>query len=142
LPTNDIDPDLVYKLNSDIVNTAQIKINGLQRFVPREGSYFRTVQPNMYISRENSSISKYQNAYRYFGGHIYMYNFGLYSDMHKPSGEMDASRVDNMTLQLTMNPYATDIRTPKQVYDYTFYIYAVNYNTLRIASGMAGLVYV
>lgn len=142
LPTNDIDPDLVYKLNSDIVKTAQIKINGLQRFVPREGSYFRTVQPNMYISHENSSISKYQNAYRYFGGHIYMYNFGLYSDMHKPSGEFNISKTDYVNLQLTMNPYATDISNPDLIYDYTFYIYAVNYNTLRIASGMAGLVYV
>lgn len=141
LPTNDIDPNSIYKLNSDIVKTAQIKINGLQRFVPREGSYFRTVQPNMYISRENSSISKYQNSYRYFGGNIYMYNFCLYSDIHKPSGELNVSRVDNIILSLTMNPYATDIADPKKVYDYTFYIYAVNYNTLRIASGMAGLVF-
>jgi hypothetical protein len=142
LPTNDIDPDLVYKLNSDIVKTAQLKMNGLPRFTIRDGSYFRTVQPNMYISSENSSIAKYQNNYRYYGGHIYMYNFALYTDKHDPSGTLNVSKVDNINLLLTMNPYATDVATPNNIYDYSFFIYAVNYNTLRIMSGMAGLAYI
>jgi hypothetical protein len=96
----------------------------------------------MYISAENSAISKYQNNYRYYGGHIYMYNFALYADRHDPSGSLNISRVDNMNLLLTMNPYATDVETPNYIYDYQFFIYAVNYNTLRIASGMAGLAFI
>ena len=142
LPTNDIDPDLVYKLNSDIVKTAQIKMNGLQRFTPREGSYFRTVQPNNFISSENSSIAKYQNNYRYYGGHIYMYNFALYADKHEPSGSLNVSKLDNIHLLLTLNPYATEITNPNKIYDYSFFIYAINYNTLRIMSGMSGLAHI
>jgi hypothetical protein len=71
-----------------------------------------------------------------------MYNFALYADKHEPSGTLNVSKLDNINLLLTLNPYATDITNPNKIYDYEFFIYAVNYNTLRIMSGMSGLAHI
>ena len=60
---------------------------------------------------------------------INVYSFALKPEEHQPSGTCNFSRID--TAQLVTN---ADLATSD-------YIYAVNYNVLRIMSGMGGLAY-
>jgi hypothetical protein len=61
---------------------------------------------------------------------IYVYSFALNPEEHQPSGTCNFSRIDNATLQLT-NVSVTGVLK----------VFAVNYNVLRIMSGMGGLAY-
>jgi len=60
---------------------------------------------------------------------IGVYSFALKPEEHQPSGTCNFSRIDSAQLKVT-HTTATD-----------FTIYAVNYNVLRIMSGMGGLAY-
>jgi hypothetical protein len=61
---------------------------------------------------------------------INVYSFGLKPEEHQPSGTCNFSRIDNAKLDFTgTQPDASQT------------IYAVNYNVLRIMSGMGGLAY-
>ena len=65
-----------------------------------------------------------------FKGLINCYSFALKPEEHQPSGTCNFSRIDNAKLMFTggTNPTIANI-------------YAVNYNVLRIMSGMGGLAY-
>jgi len=60
---------------------------------------------------------------------INVYSFGLKPEEHQPSGTCNFSRIDNAQLITGVTLSTTDN------------IYAVNYNVLRIMSGMGGLAY-
>jgi hypothetical protein len=62
---------------------------------------------------------------------INVYSFGLKPEEHQPSGTCNFSRIDNAKLDITT---AGGMGTGDT-------IYAVNYNVLRIMSGMGGLAY-
>ena len=70
-----------------------------------------------------------------FRQYIYSYSFALSPEEHQPSGTCNFSRIDNAVLQLTYNK---DVETAAAL---NLNIYAVNYNVLRIMSGMGGLAY-
>ena len=57
-----------------------------------------------------------------------MYSFALNPEEHQPSGTCNFSRIDNAQLVSTGTQNADTI-------------FAVNYNVLRIMSGMGGLAY-
>ena len=63
---------------------------------------------------------------------IAVYSFALKPEEHQPSGTCNFSRIDNA--QLTVD-YASGVD------DEARDVYAVNYNVLRIMSGMGGLAY-
>ena len=68
--------------------------------------------------------------------YIYTYSFALSPEEHQPSGTCNFSRIDNAVLQLDYTgvpALATE--------NLNLNIYAVNYNVLRIMSGMAGLAF-
>ena len=58
-----------------------------------------------------------------------MYSFALKPEEHQPSGTCNFSRIDNAVLNYTA------------VSEGKFRAYAINYNVLRIMSGMGGLAY-
>jgi hypothetical protein len=60
---------------------------------------------------------------------INLYSFALKPEEHQPSGTCNFSRLDNAKLSTASGLSPSDN------------IYAVNYNILRIMSGMAGLAY-
>ncbi len=64
--------------------------------------------------------------------YIYTYSFALSPEEHQPSGTCNFSRIDNAVLQLDYTG-ATAAKNLK--------VFAVNYNVLRIMSGMGGLAY-
>ena len=64
---------------------------------------------------------------------INVYSFALNPEDHQPSGTCNFSRIDNNAkLEFGQNPTVTSPMLN---------IYAVNYNVLRIMSGMGGLAY-
>ena len=63
---------------------------------------------------------------------INVYSFALKPEEHQPSGTCNFSRIDNAQLQFDSSASANTIPAN---------IYAVNYNVLRIMSGMGGLAY-
>jgi hypothetical protein len=105
------------------VVTAKLQLNGQDRFSEREGTYFDLVQP-------------YQHHTRNPDTGINVYSFALRPEEHQPSGSCNFSRIDNATLQLVLsNACVGGTHTAK------VRVYAVNYNVLRVMSGMAGLAY-
>lgn len=105
------------------VVTAKLQLNGQDRFSEREGSYFDLVQP-------------FQHHTRHPDTGINVFSFALRPEEHQPSGTCNFSRIDNATLQLVLSAAAiSGVNTAK------VRVYAVNYNVLRIMSGMGGLAY-
>ena len=64
---------------------------------------------------------------------IAVYSFSLKPEEHQPSGTCNFSRIDNAKLEITSSSASPT--------DAALTIYAVNYNVLRIMSGMGGLAY-
>ena len=95
-----------------------LKLNGHDRFASRDTRHFTRQQVNDYHTGFGS-INVVDG--------IAVYSFALKPEEHQPSGTCNFSRIDNA--QLTV-----DNTTPIN-------IYAVNYNVLRIMSGMGGLAY-
>jgi hypothetical protein len=63
-----------------------------------------------------------------------VYSFALRPEEHQPSGTCNFSRIDNAVLQLVLSsPTVSGTATAK------VRVYAVNYNVLRVMSGMAGV---
>ena len=109
--------------NNEVINgasqnetfaTMKLQLNGHDRFKARKATYFRTCQP-------------FQAGFKVPTKHIYCYSFALKPEEHQPSGTCNFSRIDNAKFCSS----GTE----------AFTIYAVNYNVLRIMSGMGGLAY-
>ena len=112
--------------------TYQLKLNGHDRFAARDYKYFTRTQ----IWEHHSGAGGLKctgngNAHTGdFGDSIAVYSFALKPEEHQPSGTCNFSRIDNA--QLAISSGATSHANT---------IFAVNYNVLRIMSGMGGLAY-
>lgn len=100
---------------------ALLQLNGHERFSRREGMYFNYVQP--YQCHTNGPADG-----------VNVYSFALTPEEHQPSGACNMSRIDNATLNLQVHADFKDSNS-------TISIYAINYNVLRVMSGMGGLAY-
>ena len=105
------------------VVTAKLQLNGQDRFSEREGSYFDMVQPFQHHTRAPDSG-------------INVYSFAMRPEEHQPSGSCNFSRIDNAVLQLVLSSGTVSGTATAKVR-----VYAVNYNVLRVMSGMAGVAY-
>jgi hypothetical protein len=105
------------------VVTAKLQLNGQDRFSEREGSYFDTVQPFQHHTRAPDCG-------------INVYSFALRPEEHQPSGSCNFSRIDNAVMQLVLSSGTVSGANTAKVR-----VYAVNYNVLRVMSGMAGVAY-
>ena len=111
--------DNQYVLAKNPVVTAKLQLNGNDRFADREGDYFSLVQP--YQHHENTPDK--------FNTGINVYSFAIKPEEHQPSGTLNMSRIDTAVLSVASSVEGS------------IYIYTVNYNVLRILSGMGGLAY-
>jgi hypothetical protein len=105
------------------IEVAKLQLNGQDRFTEREGAYFDRVQPFQHHSRTPCTG-------------INVYSFALRPEEHQPSGTCNFSRIDKATLQLTVS-----INTVVGARTAQVRVYALNYNVLRVMSGMGGLAY-
>ena len=111
------------------LQTGLLQLNGHDRFSARDGNYFNYVQPWQHHSNTPSDG-------------LCMYSFSLNPEDHQPSGTCNMSRIDNATLNLTFGiEGVSDFKKDYLVDDSKISIYALNYNVLRILSGMGGLAY-
>ena len=120
LVISDVNPPL-YK---NPFKNAILQLNGNDRFALREGDYFNRVQP--FQHHTNAPIFNSINVY----------SFALKPEDHQPSGTLNMSRIDTATLMVTTVPENVNNLKYEGIN-----IYAVNYNVLRILSGMGGLAY-
>jgi len=106
------------------VKSGKLILNGNDRFHAREGRYFNLVQP----------FQHHENVPNNPG--INVYSFALKPEEHQPSGTLNMSRIDTAILDLEYEDAANVTENSHQIC-----IYAVNYNVLRILSGMGGIAY-
>ena len=107
-----------------------LQLNGNDRFSVRDGTYFSFVQPYQHHTNIPSNPG------------INVYSFALKPEDHQPSGTLNMSRIDTATLMVTTKSGLKNKLTAEQTLTYDgINIYAVNYNVLRILSGMGGLAY-
>ena len=128
-----------------------LQLNGHDRFRKRSGEYFSVTQryehhtgaeasdevtaasiaaatteaqlAALALTRTNPCVD---------AGTVYCYSFALKPEEHQPSGTCNFSRIDNAVMQVTKTSAAAATKLD---------VYAVNYNVLRIMSGMGGLAY-
>ena len=104
-----------------MLRNAKLQFNGNDRFTERDDVYFNKVQPWKHHSGKPMSG-------------VYVYSFALKPEDHQPSGTANFSRLDSVNLHLNLHDITS--LNPANVT-----VYAVNYNVLRISSGMGGLAY-
>jgi len=112
------------------ISQVLLQLNGHDRFSQRDGFYFNYVQPWQHFSNTPTDG-------------LCVYSFAINPEEHQPSGTCNMSRIDNATLNLTFG-VPDQIQNFQQYYlndDSQLSVYAVNYNILRIMSGMGGLAY-
>jgi hypothetical protein len=114
--SNTVNPALT---QGNIITNAQIYINGIERFSVRTGDYFRLIQP-------------YQKHTRSPNNFVYIYSFSIKPEEHQPSGCSNFSKIDTKELFITMNP---------NIGSQQLRVYGLNYNILRIYSGMGGIAF-
>jgi hypothetical protein len=100
----------------------QLLFNGKFRFSEQYGKYFNEVQPYYHFK-----------GLPYPG--IYAYSFALNACDTQPSGTCNFSRIDVPQVQMWLKT----MNTPSQ--NLVFNICAVNYNILKISSGLAGIMF-
>jgi len=99
------------------MSDALLQLNGHDRFAKQDGKFFNYVQPHTHHTKTPSAG-------------INVYSFALNPEEHQPSGTCNFSRIDNATLSLTTKSAGTSL-----------YVYGINYNVLRVMSGMGGVAY-
>lgn len=105
------------------VEVAKLTLNGHDRASEREGRYFDKFQ--VWQGHTNSGDNG-----------INCYRFGLKPEEYQPNGTLNFSRIDTATLNLTVS-----VNTVRDARTATLKTYVVNYNILKVVSGMAGLAY-
>jgi hypothetical protein len=110
----------VYGVEVGPLHKFKLMLNGTDRFIEQPGKYFNQYQP-----------------YQYHTGHpypgIYTYSFALKPEEHQPSGTCNFSRIDIAETSVYLKTGMPSNLLQK--------MFAVNYNVLKIASGMGGVMF-
>jgi hypothetical protein len=137
---------------NDIVDRCRLQVNGQDRFDERFGDYFWKVQPYQHHSGggfwptrtavvDTTTSSATDPLVFAAPNPVNVYSFAIQPEEHQPSGTCNFSRIDTATLVFDSIKSGANGTYPSKAYPYNFRIYAVNYNVLRIMSGMGGLAY-
>lgn len=107
-----------------------LQINGQDRMDKRYGDYYNKVQRFQHHTGGYALVNQ---------PGVYSYSFALKPEEHQPSGTCNFSRIDTATIVMTLDGSLPLSHEDDQTYDVR--VYAINYNILRIMSGMGGLAY-
>jgi hypothetical protein len=128
--------ELMWRLNGNTnqADNVVLQLNGHDRFKTRPASYFSAVQRYQHHSGcgglQTSAANTAGDETVAVPSNIQVYSFALKPEEHQPSGTCNFSRIDNAVLNYDAPAGASSIE-----------VYAVNYNVLRVMSGMGGLAY-
>lgn len=103
----------------NIVKTAKIMFNGLDRFDEKTVEYFNWLQPF-----QHHTANAKQG--------LMCYSFAVSPEDYQPSGSVNASRINNIQFNLVTK------KTYNKSYAFDVVFFAINYNFLTIASGLGG----
>ena len=109
-----------------VLKDALLQLNGHDRFKRREGVYFTQVQRYQHHSGSGDTFREVVDTRCLL--------FRSQTKEHQPSGTCNFSRIDNAVLNVNFYNTATQGA-------HNLRVYAVNYNVLRVMSGMGGLAY-
>jgi hypothetical protein len=112
-----------------------LKLNGHDRFARRTLDYFTRTQVNQHHTGCGGLGTATGGGNLNDG--IFVYSFALKPEEHQPSGTCNFSRID--TAQLVTSPGR--VNGNAENFNGNCVCFAVNYNVLRIMSGMGGLAY-
>jgi len=99
------------------LDTFKLILNGQDRFKEQSGKYFNQVQP--YCHHAGVPMPG-----------VYSYSFALKPEEHQPTGTCNFSRIDNAQVEIKTKANMAAGTTN------TLHMFAVNYNVLRIQSGI------
>jgi len=102
----------------------KLVLNGQDRFKEQQGKFFNQYQPYLY-----------HTGTPYAG--IYVYSFALQPEEHQPTGTCNFSRIDNAQVAVWLKTASIASNSAYNLQK----MFAVNYNILRIQSGMGGLAF-
>jgi len=114
-----LDNSAIVSVQQPAIEACKLKFNGSDRFEERVGDYFRLVQP---YQRHTTSPENF----------VYVYSFGIIPEKAQPTGSCNFSKIDSIQLEIKFEP-----STPSG----QIRVYAINYNILKIKSGMAGMLF-
>ena len=104
------------------ISSSLLKLNGHERFSEQSSEFFN------YLQAYETHKSTPKDG-------INLFSFSINPLEHQPSGTCNFSRIDNATLNLTFDSEVTSISGNK------LSIFTINYNVLRVMSGLAGMAY-
>lgn len=112
---------------NELMATALLRLDGYDRFYRRSARYFRYTQPY----QRHTNIPGGQGTY------VYVYSMSLHPEAEQPSGSLNASKIDDITWNMTFNTVSTAINQERII---SFFV--PNYNVLRIVGGLGGLAFI
>ena len=90
---------------------------------------------NIIIDADNLMLS-YEQPLKYYtgvtGNNFGVYSFSLKPETYYPTGQVNMSRIAHNLIDIELD-------SPDASFAHKVYVYAVNYNVLRISSGLGGL---
>jgi hypothetical protein len=104
--------------------TLQLIVNGKEQFAPKNLKYFTREQVWKYHTGPGSGTY----------GNIAVISFALRPEEHQPSGTLNFSTINDVRLLFKNLTPTYEVLNPID-------IYGINYNVLRITSGMGGIVF-
>tara|TARA_Y100000389_G_C17464068_1_gene524075 strand:- start:1887 stop:3536 length:1650 start_codon:yes stop_codon:yes gene_type:complete len=113
--------------NEDIIRNSRLLFDGVERYSSRDALFHRYLQSYQHNTKTDKSG-------------IHMYSFALDPSKYQPSGACNMSRVSNLQLEIETNKLFSSAENADS-YQYNVFVYAINYNILRITSGMGGLAF-
>ena len=109
----------------------EVVFNRNEKFLVYEQSMKHHVNVPL-ASQYNIGTPFGNSAYTFGPAKFGMYSFSLKPEVHYPTGQVNMSRIAHKLLKIKINPLNSSLSNNTR-------IYAVNYNVLRIQSGLAGL---
>jgi len=151
-----------------LIYDCSLQLNGQDRVPSLPGDYYAAVQPfqhhsgtiftdggnngsaladsgtllDLYASGTNNPafpVTSTTTQSKIYPGGVYMYSFALKPEEHQPSGTCNFSRIDTATLVFSVDGLKKVSNNDSENADIR--VYAINYNILRVMSGMGGLAY-
>ena len=126
-----VKPIIIFKksyLKQNIISKSLLKFDGMERFDETPNDYFEKVECHDYFKGNPKSG-------------INIYSFSLQPNEFQPSGSCNFANVNKVELENTYNtPYETSINNGG--YKFNLRVYLIEYNILKITSGMASLAFV
>ena len=121
-----------FKLNP--LKNILLRFNGQIREDRKNVEYYSQIQPFLHHSGHQEEL-------------INVYSFSLEPEKYQPSGSCNFSQLNNITFDIELLETPKDDKNPKlgknisREYEYDGRFFIINYNILRISSGMAGIVF-